>query len=123
MRQAVALAVQDDVPPDAWSVLTNRRGATKHCGRAHRRLNAGRGYSARKRLAPWPVHRGTGLTAASESRPADGPPPKIRTIHGPTPPLTPQDLLFPQVNEVYSLYHQQTKNLLVSYSAKKLGFF
>ncbi|MEU9177572.1 hypothetical protein AB0C90_12075 [Streptomyces sp. NPDC048550] len=24
---------------------------------------------------------------------------------------------------VYKLYHQQTKNMLVSYSPKKLGFF
>ncbi|MFD9459545.1 hypothetical protein [Streptomyces sp. NPDC060027] len=29
----------------------------------------------------------------------------------------------PLVNGVSSLYHQQTKNLLVSYSPKKLGFF
>ncbi|WP_328666386.1 hypothetical protein OG905_05015 [Streptomyces sp. NBC_00322] len=52
-----------------------------------------------------------------------GTPPKIRTIRGPSPLLGPQHPPFPLVNGVSSLYHQQTKNLLVSYSPKKPGFF
>jgi len=31
--------------------------------------------------------------------------------------------MFSQVSSRSGLYHQQTKNLLVSYSPKKLGFF
>ena len=34
-----------------------------------------------------------------------------------------QQSLFQQVSSVLSPYHQQTKNLLVSYSTQKLGFF
>ncbi|MFI1727845.1 hypothetical protein ACH40E_01100 [Streptomyces acidicola] len=36
----------------------------------------------------------------------------------------PSDLLYIYASEAtVSVYHQQTKNLLVSYSPKKLGFF
>jgi hypothetical protein len=31
--------------------------------------------------------------------------------------------MFPQVNKLLSAHHEQTKNLLVSYSPKKPGFF
>lgn len=48
---------------------------------------------------------------------------KIRTIPGPAVPATSPPLPYPQVSELLALYHQQTKNLLVSYSPKKLGFF
>ncbi|WP_405577962.1 hypothetical protein [Streptomyces sp. NBC_01190] len=48
---------------------------------------------------------------------------KIRTRSGPTAPTAPEIHAFPQVTGRCGLYHQQTKNLLVSYSPKKLGFF
>lgn len=46
----------------------------------------------------------------------------IRTIPGPIPP-EPREAPFAQVSAVLPLYHQQTKNLLVSYSPKKPGLF
>ncbi len=46
---------------------------------------------------------------------------KIRTIPGPAIPPEPREAPFAQVSAVLPLYHQQTKNLLVSYSAKKRG--
>ncbi|MEU8781140.1 hypothetical protein [Streptomyces sp. NPDC048637] len=45
------------------------------------------------------------------------------TTPGPTTPTCCPWLLGAQVSDAMSLYHQQTKNLLVNYSAKKLGFF
>jgi hypothetical protein len=46
-------------------------------------------------------------------------PDHTRTNRAAKAPLTP----FPQFRGSQALYHQQTKNLLVSYSPKKLGFF
>jgi hypothetical protein len=48
---------------------------------------------------------------------------KIRTIPGPATLSKPRRALFALVSDALPLYHQQTKNLLVSYSAQKLGFF
>ncbi|MFF1605297.1 hypothetical protein ACFVYV_49500 [Streptomyces mirabilis] len=48
---------------------------------------------------------------------------KIRTIPGPAILPKPRRALFALVSDALPLYHQQTKNLLVSYSPKKLGFF
>lgn len=48
---------------------------------------------------------------------------KIRTIPGPAHRLMARGAPFPLANRAQILYHQQTKNLLVSYSPKKLGFF
>jgi hypothetical protein len=48
---------------------------------------------------------------------------KIRTIPGPTNRSECGKSLFALVSNVWPVYHQQTKNLLVSYSPKKLGFF
>ncbi|GHF01375.1 hypothetical protein [Streptomyces griseoluteus] len=46
-----------------------------------------------------------------------------RTIPGPAAPPQSRRALFVLVSDVVPLYHQETKNLLVSYSPKKLGFF
>ncbi|WP_192583433.1 hypothetical protein [Streptomyces albicerus] len=48
---------------------------------------------------------------------------KIRTIYGPMTHHPSQKSLLQPVNDAQDSYHQQTKNLLVSYSPKKLGFF
>ncbi|MFB6782854.1 hypothetical protein ACFCX0_37235 [Streptomyces sp. NPDC056352] len=42
---------------------------------------------------------------------------------GPAVPARSPRLPYSRVSELLALYHQQTKNLLVSYSPKKLGFF
>ncbi|GLV95091.1 hypothetical protein Slala04_65440 [Streptomyces lavendulae subsp. lavendulae] len=68
------------------------------------------------------------LTAPKICHPVPPPPTrtartKIRTIPGPAPAREPHQLSFPLVRWVQSLYHQETKNLLVSYSPKRLGFF
>ncbi|GLP64174.1 hypothetical protein TUSST3_07940 [Streptomyces sp. TUS-ST3] len=55
--------------------------------------------------------------------PPPKPSPKIRTTCGPAPANLSPTLSFTLVKAVRMLYHQQTKNLLVSYSPKKLGFF
>ncbi|MFJ1550801.1 hypothetical protein [Streptomyces sp. NPDC088246] len=47
----------------------------------------------------------------------------IRTILGPATPPKSRRALFALASDALPLYHQQTKNLLVSYSPKKLGFF
>ncbi|MEV0504569.1 hypothetical protein AB0I84_44255 [Streptomyces spectabilis] len=48
---------------------------------------------------------------------------KIRTILGPPSANSPTNYAFTLVEGMQWLYSQQTKNLLVSYSPKKLGFF
>ncbi|SFE50085.1 hypothetical protein [Streptomyces mirabilis] len=48
---------------------------------------------------------------------------KIRTIPGPAHHHRAPEPPSLQVRRLRCLYHQQTKNLLVSYSPKKLGFF
>jgi hypothetical protein len=48
---------------------------------------------------------------------------KIRAISGPAVPPKPRQALFALVSDALPLYRQQTKNLLVSYSPKRLGFF
>ncbi len=48
---------------------------------------------------------------------------KIWTIRGPASVQPSIWLPFVLVSDLRGLYHQQTKNLLVSYSPKKLGFF
>ncbi|WP_406480360.1 hypothetical protein [Streptomyces sp. NBC_01615] len=48
---------------------------------------------------------------------------KIRTICGPEPVNSPIADAFAPVRAMPGLYRQQTKNLLVSYSPMKLGFF
>ncbi|MGO4632139.1 hypothetical protein AB4225_14515 [Streptomyces sp. 2RAF24] len=48
---------------------------------------------------------------------------KIRTISGPRSGIATEKPTFVLVRKMPSLYRQQTKNLLVSYSPKKLGFF
>lgn len=48
---------------------------------------------------------------------------RIRTIPGPTTPTSHTRPLSVQVSDASHLYHQQTKSLLVSYPAKKPGFF
>ncbi|MGW4735415.1 hypothetical protein ACWEQC_40795 [Streptomyces shenzhenensis] len=48
---------------------------------------------------------------------------KIRAIPGSAVPARSPRLPYSQFSELLALYHQQTKNLLVSYSPKKLGFF
>ncbi|MFF4629680.1 hypothetical protein [Streptomyces griseorubiginosus] len=52
-----------------------------------------------------------------------GPQTKIRTIPGPLTRHPRQATLVLLVTGAQGSYHQQTKNLLVSYSPKKLGFF
>jgi hypothetical protein len=44
-------------------------------------------------------------------------------MRGPTKPQRPPVTPSQQFRGSQALYHQQTKNLLVSYSSKKLGFF
>jgi len=51
------------------------------------------------------------------------PPLKIRTSPGPVSRFPLRLRLIPLVNGLPTMYHQQTKSLLVSYSPKKLGFF
>ncbi len=48
---------------------------------------------------------------------------KTRTNSGPAPTREPRLLPFPRSARLQLLYHQQTKNILCSYSPKKLGFF
>ncbi|MDX3612187.1 hypothetical protein [Streptomyces europaeiscabiei] len=47
---------------------------------------------------------------------------KIRTMPGPTSAAHPPWSASPLVRDTLTAHHQQTKNLLVSYSPKKLGF-
>ncbi len=47
----------------------------------------------------------------------------IRAMLGPATPPTSRRALFVLVSDPLPPYHQQTKNLLVSYSPKKLGLF
>ncbi|WP_279614252.1 hypothetical protein [Streptomyces seoulensis] len=44
-------------------------------------------------------------------------------MRGPTAQTQHPHASFPQFRDLELMYHQQTKNLLVSYSPKKLGFF
>ncbi|WP_267881729.1 MULTISPECIES: hypothetical protein [unclassified Streptomyces] len=44
-------------------------------------------------------------------------------MHGPAMRTLPSLMPFHLVSAMQDVYHQQTKNLLVSYSPKKLGFF
>jgi hypothetical protein len=48
---------------------------------------------------------------------------KIRTIPGPAILSKPRRALFALVSDALPVYHQQTKNILCSYSPQKLGFF
>ncbi len=48
---------------------------------------------------------------------------KIRAISGPAVPPKPRQTPLALVSDALPLYHQRTKNLLVSYSPKKFGFF
>ena len=74
---------------------------------------------SRARIAKQP-HSGPPIDAAPTTAAS---PTKIRTIRGPEPANSPTDGTFIQVRRMQRLYHQQTKNLLVAYSPKKLGFF
>ncbi|MFJ3334367.1 hypothetical protein [Streptomyces sp. NPDC086766] len=64
--------------------------------------------------------RGAASVLGAAVAPTDA---KIRTIPGPRSAHVPPHGTFALVRAERTVYHQQTKNLLVSYSPKKLGFF
>ncbi|MGW2899607.1 transposase [Streptomyces sp. NPDC001212] len=66
------------------------------------------------------VDRGRGSAGALTS---DGCLCRPRTIPGPADVRRAAHRTFSLVTSMSTMYHQQTKNLLVSYSPKKLGFF